>query len=109
MADGAPTAVTAFEALLDAEQQAARRADVDGLLSLQQDKKRLLAELRAAGPQAEVLDALTRRAQANIALMKHLVVCLQGVAEAGNTPAAATYGATGQRLGYGGGALRGSL
>jgi len=72
-------AVDELRRLLDAERDAALRADVEGLVALQESKRQALDRLAGAELPAEVADPMGRRARSNLALMRHLVDCLRGV------------------------------
>jgi hypothetical protein len=65
--------------VLDREKRAAANADVDALLELQSEKRAALDRLYASAPSADVLEPLRKAAQGNVALIRHLVVCLRGV------------------------------
>lgn len=84
------TAVERFENLLEEERAAARVADYERLLALQDDKRAAMSDL--AGTDDETLDRLTGLASENIALMRHLVAVLHAVVGGGTTQ---TYGAEG--------------
>lgn len=86
------SAVRAMTALLEEERSAVRRADLERLVSLQEEKRALIRELER-GP-AEALDEVRRLARENIALMKHLADMLE-VLVTGTK--GATYGAYGQK------------
>jgi hypothetical protein len=77
------TACERFEALLDAEHRAALAADLEALVRLQEDKRALLAELGAQALPDEVIERLHRRASANVATMRHLMVVLRGLVGVG--------------------------
>lgn len=85
--------VTEFSKVLDHERMLAIRADVDGLAAIQEEKRALLAELLASGAPEEVTAPLKNKALSNVQLIRHLVVCLQGL----SAPPAATYTAGGGR------------
>lgn len=72
-------AVDELRQLLDAEREAALRADVEGLVALQESKRLALERLAGTKLAAAVADPMGRRARSNLALMRHLVDCLRGV------------------------------
>lgn len=83
-----------FRALLDAERTAARDADVQAVLALQETKRDALRALAAdEAVTAEERDALARSARENLALLRQLQRLYEGAL--GLTPA--TYGSAGQR------------
>lgn len=86
------SAVDELEKLLDEERDAARRADVDRLVSLQEEKRAVLDRLGAISLSTEDRARIGRRAEANLALMRHLSQCLGAYLGAGNPT---TYSATG--------------
>jgi len=88
-----------FLSLLDQERQAACQADVDTLVSVQEEKARVLASLQAEGASNELLDQLAAAAEANIILMRHLVLCLRGLIE--GVQGSDTYDASGSRANTG--------
>ena len=100
------SAQQAFAQLLVREREAVRRADLDTLLSLQEDKRVLLGELRDAGASDEEVAELRSRAQANLVLLKHLVACLRGCLGIVEGP---TYSPRGQMQRVGELGLRGVL
>ena len=68
-----------FRSLLELEQDAARRADLDELVGVQQKKAAALQALASANlPDAELLE-INALAAANVDLMRHLVGCLRGM------------------------------
>jgi hypothetical protein len=85
--------VTEFAKVLDAERAFALKADVDGLGAIQAEKRELLDKLLASGVSEAEAAPLRERAMANVQLIRHLVVCLQGIC----TPAGPTYDAGGGR------------
>ncbi len=91
-----------FLTLLDRERQAACEADVEGLVAIQGEKSDVLVRLRAEGASDELLEQLTAAAEANIVLMRHLVLCLRGLIEGVDEPTS-TYNATGARAAQAGG------
>jgi len=86
-------AVEVFASLLERENLAARKADVDTLALLQDEKRSALAALSASVVPDDVLDALRARANENVLLIRHLTTCLQGMVSNGDT----TYNAGGAR------------
>jgi hypothetical protein len=68
-----------LEALLAAEGEAARRADVDALLALQDAKREVVDRLVAANPGPEVVEGLARRASENLPLLRQLVALHRGL------------------------------
>jgi hypothetical protein len=72
--------VHALAELLDRERVAAAHADVDTLSQLQDLKRAALERLRRSGAPASVVAPLAAQARANLALMRHLVHCLRGLA-----------------------------
>ena len=100
------TAAQAFAEILDREHDAARRADVGSLLELQDAKREAMKRLRSESLSATEHDSLARHARANIAVIRHLVACMRGLASIG---AADTYTPTGQRSEAAVGQLRGTL
>jgi len=91
-----------FLTLLDRERTAACEADVETLVGLQNEKSRLLGQLRTEGASDALLEQLTAAAEANIVLMRHLVVCLRGLLEGVESPSQ-TYTAAGTRNAQAGG------
>ncbi|MDB4973016.1 MAG: hypothetical protein JWN48_1357 [Myxococcaceae bacterium] len=85
--------VVEFEKALDHERALALRADVDGLASIQEDKRALLDQLLASGAGEQETQRLREKALANVQLIRHLVACLQGL----SAPAGPTYNAGGAR------------
>jgi hypothetical protein len=85
----------AFADALERERVAAASADVDALTQIQLEKQALLSQM----PQARLGDSdiseLISRAQANIGLIRHLVVCLRGCVDGDAEP---TYTAAGERV-----------
>ncbi len=74
-----PEAAARFRDALAVERDAARRADVDALVAIQDEKRAALEVLREAGLPQELRDAFAREAQLNLELMHHLVSCLRGI------------------------------
>ena len=85
--------IAEFAQVLETERQFALSADIDGLVSLQEHKREVLTRLLASDAPAEQTRELREQALANIQLMRHLVVCLQGL----SAPEALTYTAEGSR------------
>ncbi|MET0339386.1 MAG: hypothetical protein ABW252_00205 [Polyangiales bacterium] len=85
--------VAEFEHVLEIERALAISADVDGLASLQEEKRAVLQRLLASGASPEASQKLREKAFANVQLIRHLVVCLQGL----SGPEAPTYDAGGSR------------
>lgn len=73
-----PVEIHELDMLLDQERNATVRADVDALIALQHQKRAALESLHGKSIRDELLNELTRKAQSNIALMRHLVQCLRG-------------------------------
>lgn len=86
-------AAQAFAQILERENLAARKADVDALVSLQDEKRALMSRLEQSETPEGVLAELRARAHHNIQLMRHLTQCLQGML----APQGATYNAGGSR------------
>jgi hypothetical protein len=99
-------AAQAYRAALEREHAAAVRADFDALLAVQEDKRALVPSMRQAMLSDEAVEALAAQARANIALMRHLVQCLQG---AMGMSSASTYTARGEARPVGGPNVRGVL
>jgi hypothetical protein len=85
--------VTEFAKALDSERAFALRADVDGLVAIQDEKRALLDQLLASGAPEEETAKLRQRALTNVELIRHLVVCLQGL----SAPESTTYTSGGGR------------
>jgi hypothetical protein len=75
-------AVAAFARILEDERAAALRADLSALSDIQERKLELLPRLREATPDETATRDLIARAQANIGLMRHLMLCLRGCVDA---------------------------
>ena len=95
--------MAALRALLEQEWDAARRADVDALIELQNKKQELVDELKRSGKTAGELESLTADMNRNLSLMRHMVDCMRGLVQVGDPQ---TYTSDGQQVG-GAGALRG--
>jgi hypothetical protein len=78
-------------ALLEEERSAVRRADLERLVALQEEKRAIVRELESEHAD---LDEIRRMARENIALMRHLADMLE-VLVTGSS--GATYGAYGQK------------
>lgn len=98
-------AVSAFKAALQTERDAARRADFDGLLSVQEEKRALLAQVKASATPEDAAE-LAELARKNLGLMRHLLSCLRGYLGLEAEP---TYGAKGQSIDALQSSLRGRL
>jgi len=85
--------VAEFAKVLESEREFALRADVDGLSAIQEEKRVLLERLLESGVSPEETSHLREKAFANVQLIRHLVVCLQGL----SAPASPTYTAGGGR------------
>lgn len=83
----------ALSSVLERERKAAISADVDALLRLQDEKRLALTALSAEEGTSDELDLLRERAMANVQLIRHLAMCLQGML----APEGATYNAGGAR------------
>jgi hypothetical protein len=79
--------------LLETEHRLALSADVDALATLQEEKRAVLTRLLASDATPEQTQGLRERALANVQLIRHLVVCLQGL----SAPEAPTYTSGGSR------------
>jgi hypothetical protein len=87
-------AAQAFARVLEAEREAATRADLDALLRIQDEKRELMPLVKAhAAP--EVARELAEQARANLGLMRHLLACLRGYLSLDAEP---TYSARGETL-----------
>lgn len=84
--------VAELEELLEEERLAARTADVDRLVSLQEEKRAVLDRLSLSTLSIEDRARIGRRAEANLALMRHLSQCIGAFL---GTGAPTTYSATG--------------
>jgi hypothetical protein len=85
--------VQAFARALSAEREAALRADFDGLLRVQEEKRALLPLLKETADPA-IVEELSEQARKNLRLLRHLLLCVEGTL--GITAAAPTYNASGQ-------------
>ena len=86
-------AVSVLSSVLERERNAALAADVDLLARLQDEKRLALTALHGDEASDEELDSLRGRAMANVQLIRHLTMCLQGML----APQGATYTAGGAR------------
>lgn len=87
-------AATTFSSVLEREHHAAVTADVEALASLQDEKRAALTALHEDEELGEEeLASLRARAMANVQLIRHLTVCLQGMV----APPPPTYNAGGAR------------
>ena len=68
----------AFAELLERERHAALHAKLDVLTEVQTQKRALLSEMQGLELESSDAGALIERAQENIGLIRHLVVCLRG-------------------------------
>ena len=82
-----------FAQVLESERQFALHADIDALSELQEHKREVLTRLLASDAPPEETQRLREQALANIRLIRHLVVCLQGL----SAPEPLTYTAEGAR------------
>jgi len=62
--------------LLELEREAARRADVEALVTLQEQKRELMQALGEQGVEETERDALAQTSAENIELIRHLVAML---------------------------------
>ena len=86
-------AASLLSSVLERERKAALTADVDQLAKLQDEKRLALSALHREEASTEELDSLRGRAMANVRLIRHLTMCLQGML----APQGATYTAGGAR------------
>jgi uncharacterized coiled-coil protein SlyX len=73
-----PSNYEALVELLEQERIAARRADMDTLLQLQEVKRQVIQKLARQELPPHQLNELTAKARSNIWLLRHLVQCLGG-------------------------------
>lgn len=92
--------------LLEDERLAARHADVERLVQLQDEKQQALLTMQQESVDPRIVEQLANACRANLWLMRHLADCLRGVLGAEVVP---TYGDRGQRLEASLGSLRGRL
>jgi hypothetical protein len=83
-----------FLKLLEQERAAARKADLDTLLKLQEAKQEVARRIKPGDISQSRLLELADKARSNIWLLRHLVQCLQGAVCANNQT---TYTASGER------------
>lgn len=86
-------AATVLSSVLERERKAAISADVDALSLIQVEKRLALNALQMDGASPEEVETLQARAMANVQLIRHLAMCLQGML----APSGATYNAGGAR------------
>lgn len=86
-------AAKVLSSVLERERKAAISADVDALARLQDEKRLALGALAQDGASDDELATLRLRATANVQLIRHLAMCLQGML----APQGATYNAGGSR------------
>ena len=86
-------AATVLSSVLERERKAAISADVDALSLIQVEKRLALTAMSVDGATPEEVDTLHQRAMANVQLIRHLAMCLQGML----APQGATYNAGGAR------------
>jgi hypothetical protein len=86
-------AATVLSSVLERERKAAISADVDALSLIQDEKRLALSALAKDETSGEELASLRLRATANVQLIRHLTMCLQGML----APHGATYNAGGAR------------
>jgi hypothetical protein len=98
-------AAQAFARALEAERDAARHADFDALLRIQDEKLALMPLIKETAT-PEVARELAELARKNIGLMRHLLACVRGHLGLDAEP---TYTARGEALTSGHNALRGRL
>lgn len=98
-------AAQAFVRALEAEREAATRADFDALVRIQDEKRALMAALKETTP-PEVASELATLARQNIGLIRHLLACLRGHLGLDAEP---TYSARGEALTSNHNALRARL
>jgi hypothetical protein len=70
-------AAQAFARALDAEREAAIKADFEALLRIQDEKRALMVAVKETTT-PEVAGELADRARKNIILLRHLLACLRG-------------------------------
>jgi hypothetical protein len=86
-------AATVLASVLERERKAAISADVDALSMLQDEKRLAMAALASDETSDDELGTLRSRAMANVQLIRHMAMCLQGML----APTGATYTAGGAR------------
>ncbi len=72
-------AATVLSSVLERERKAAISADVDALSLIQVEKRLALTALSVDGASEEEVNTLHARALANVQLIRHLAMCLQGM------------------------------
>lgn len=82
-----------FAKVLESEREFALRADVEALAAIQDQKRTLLDQLLVSGAPEQETAKLREKALSNVQLIRHLVVCLQGLC----APESATYTSGGGR------------
>lgn len=101
-----PGPAEAFISLLIEERDAARDADVDALVAVQEKKRAMMAALQEAGLPDVTRVELQRIAKQNVHLIRQLVRCLSGmIHDTGDD----TYDALGKRAISDARGLRGTL
>jgi len=86
-------AATVLSSVLERERKAAISADVDALSLIQVEKRLALSALSVDGATEDEVAELQARAMANVQLIRHLAMCLQGML----APEGATYTSGGGR------------
>jgi hypothetical protein len=98
-------AAQAFARALEAERQAALRADFDALLRIQEEKRELMPLVKqSAAPELTI--ELAAQARKNLGLLRHLLSCVRGLVMVDGE---STYTASGQSIAAPAGALRGRI
>jgi hypothetical protein len=95
-----------FLKLLDEERTAARKADLETLLKLQEAKQEVARRIKPGEVSQRRLLDLADKARSNIWLLRHLVQCLQGAVCA---DCQTTYTASGERASPTSGFSRGNV
>ncbi len=90
-------AVSRYLDLLEAEREAACRAEVDRLVQLQRRKRALLEPLRRQPPSPEEAERIAARSRANLRLLRHLAECFRALGGAEEPEAVRGYDARGRR------------
>ncbi len=83
--------------LLEEEREAARRADVERLVLVQEHKRAMLEPLRAAALAPAEVERIVVRSRANLRLLRHLSECLRALGHVEATGGAGGYDARGRR------------
>jgi hypothetical protein len=86
-------AATVLSSVLERERKAAISADIDALSQLQHEKRLAMAAMANDETSEDELGSLRSRAMANVQLIRHLTMCLQGML----APQGSTYTAGGAR------------